>query len=77
MILVTTSHGPSFVGRNRADVVRQMRDDAWLQGTGKGDYMDSVAERVSQQTGRRPRTTVDGFIEDLQELGYLREELLN
>ena len=73
MIRVVTKSGEHFVGRDRAAIVRQMRDTAWTQGYSKRDYMEAVRGRVSQQSGTMIRLTIDGFIEDLMGLGYLKE----
>lgn len=73
MLRVVTVHGKHFVDHDRAGIVRQMRDDAWMRGDPKRDYMDAVRGRVLQQTGTEIRVTVDGFIEDLTRLGYIEE----
>lgn len=77
MIRVTTLHGETFQGRDSAAVIRQMRDAAWMWGDPKRDYMDAVADRIEQQVGVRPDTTVLGFLRDLLALGYLQREVIN
>jgi hypothetical protein len=75
VIRVVTLHGQHFVGRDRAAVIRQMRDAAWMWGDPKRDYMASVADRVQGQTGFRIDTTIDGFIDDLKSIGYIVSEV--
>lgn len=77
MIRVTTASGQMFIGRDRADVIRQMRDAAWMHGDPKREYMAAVADRVWQQTGMRPGTSVDDFIEDLTAMGYIRVDTVH
>ena len=74
---VTTASGREFAGANRAAVVRAMRDDAWMSDETKSDYMESVADRVEQQTGFKLGTSVDDFIEGLTGLGYVVEEVMD
>ena len=73
MIRVVTISGEHFIAPSRIEIVQQMRDDAWMWGDRKLAYMEAVAGRVLQQRGVEVRTTVDGFIDDLMRLGYIKE----
>ncbi len=77
MIRVTTAHGREFVGRSRAEIVRQMRDDAWLWDDRKTTYMQAVRDRVLASTGHTIGISIDPFIEDLARAGYITEEVLH
>ena len=55
------------------EIVRQMKDEAWMWSDRKKVYMEAVASRVLDQRGITIRTTIDGFIEDLVRTGLIKE----
>lgn len=59
-------------GGTPAEIVRQMRDEAWIAEDSKDGYMQAVAARVRLQTGAEIRTdTPTHFVDDLAAAGLI------
>lgn len=75
MIRVDTKDGNLFEGVDAKDVVRQMKMTEWGHPEKKRDYMEEVAERVEQMTGREvPHTSAAGFLLGLADAGIINVE---
>lgn len=69
--IVTTADGRTFTG-TPASIVRQMRDNNWMQMPNKRGYAEEVMDRVTQVTGKKPEATYEemgarGFLAYLEQ----------
>lgn len=74
-MIIRTSDGKRFAGRDSKAVVRRMRDDGWhVEFVPKSDYMEAVANRVQQMTGEIIPVEAEGFLLALQNLKLITIE---
>jgi hypothetical protein len=74
-VVVKTSDGKRFAGKDAVAVVARMKSDQWhIEGITKREYKEEVAGRVQQMTGEVIRLDAEGFLLDLQGLKLLKIE---
>lgn len=71
MMIIKTTGGDIFRGKDAKGVVRAMKQTQWNAPDAKRDYIKQVADRVEQMTGVRPRRGADKFLSDLAGLGLV------
>lgn len=72
MLKVDAGNGDVFEGDDAKEIVRQMKMTEWGHPEKKRDYMEEVAERIEQMTGRTIlHTSAAQFLLSLADAGVI------